>query len=326
MDDLKTILDRIKKPLAFAGRDDFAHLKSLTDLEPFIKGQIALLKDLVQSREAIEEIEKLFSGFDSLPPDQKKDHILNASAIIDALDHRRNDSSPGGISESHASLAPPSSPDAHAVLKLDTPIQYCKGIGPKRAELLKKIGIFTVEDALYYLPWRYEDRGNLKKIGRLTYGSYETAAGTVVSAEVAQTKRQRVKVFELIITDKSGMLVGSWFNQPFMKKAFKPGQKVILSGIVKSNPYRGGLPQIDNPDYEIMDEDDADNLIHTGRTVPIYRTTAGLSVRYLRSMMKSVLDSCGASVPEALPEYLRKKYSFLPTAESLAEVHFPARE
>ena len=326
MDDLKTILDRIKKPLTFAGRDDFAHLKSLTDLEPFIKGQIALLKGLVQRRETIERVEKLFFGFDSLPPDQKKDHILKAMALIDSLDHYQNGSSPGVISGSQASIVQPSSPDSHAILKLDTPIQYCKGIGPKRAELLKKIGIFTVEDALFYLPWRFEDRGNLKKIGRLTYGTYETVAGTVVSAEVSQTKRRRVKVFELVVTDKSGMLVGSWFNQPFMKKAFKPGQKVILSGIVKSNPYRGGLPQIDNPDYEIMDEDDADNLIHTGRTVPIYRTTAGLSVRYLRSMMKSILDSCGASVPEALPEYLRKKYSFLPAAESLAEVHFPAKE
>jgi ATP-dependent DNA helicase RecG len=122
------------------------------------------------------------------------------------------------------------------------------------------------------------------------------------------------------------MLVGSWFNQPFMKKAFKPGQKVILSGIVKANPYRGGMPQIDNPDYEIMDESEPDSLIHTGRTVPIYRTTSGLSVRYLRSMMKTVLDSCGASTPEALPDYLIKKYSLLPAAEALSEVHFPTKE
>ncbi len=326
MDDLKTILDRIKKPLAFAGRDDFAHVKSLT-LEPFIKGQVALLKGLSKGPESIEEIERLFSGFDGLPPEQKKDRILKASVLLDSLDRPSNDSSSGVISEpaSTASYAP-SSLGGHAVLKLDTPIQYCKGIGPKRAELLKKIGIFTINDALFYLPWRYEDRGNLKKIGRLSYGSYETVSGKVVSAEVASTKRQRVKIFELVITDGSGMLVGSWFNQPFMKKAFKPDQKVILSGIVRSNPYRGGLPQIDNPDYEIMEEDEADNLIHTGRTVPIYRTTAGLSVRYLRSMMRSILDSCGAAVPEALPDHLVKKYSLMPPAEALAEAHFPTRE
>jgi len=311
MDDLKTILERIKKPLAFAGRDDFAHLKSLAALEVFMHGQLALLKGLAHGRENVDQIEKLFSGFDSLSPDQKKDHILKASALIESLEHEQSESvvrvatsknPPHALHSPYGSLSrvqgpsPPAQGErgheaSAAILKLDTPIQYCKGIGPKRAELLKKLGIFTIEDALFYLPWRYEDRGNLKKIGRISYGSYETVSGKVVSAEVASTRRQRVKIFELVITDGSGMLVGSWFNQPFMKKAFRPGQNVILSGIVKFNPYRGGLPQIDNPDYEVMEEDDADNLIHTGRTVPIYRTTAGLSVRYLRNMMKVVLDS-----------------------------------
>jgi len=71
-------------------------------------------------------------------------------------------------------------------VRLETPVQYCKGIGPKRADLLGKLGIATVEDALYTLPWRYEDRGNLKKISSLAYGSYETVSGEVVSAEVVQ--------------------------------------------------------------------------------------------------------------------------------------------
>jgi ATP-dependent DNA helicase RecG len=328
MDDLKTILDRIRKPLAFAARDNFAHVKSLAAMEPFIRAQAEELKRVSARHHSITEIEKLFTGFDSLTPEQKKERILNAAKLIDAIGH-------GHENADHESKAP--SPETGALrpspenpiitsLKLDTPVQYCKGIGPKRAELLKKLGIATVEDALSYLPWRYEDRGNLKKIGRLTFGAYETVSGEVVSAEVVSTKRQRVKVFELLITDKSGMLIGSWFNQPFMKKTFKPGQKVILSGVVKSNPYKGGLPQIDNPDYEIMDDDEADNLIHTGRTVPIYRTTAGLSVRYLRSMMKTILDSCGAAVPEALPDYLIKKYSLMPAAEALSEVHFPTSE
>jgi ATP-dependent DNA helicase RecG len=328
MDDLKTILDRIRKPLAFASRDDFAHLKSLADPGPFIKKQVEDLKRVAKDAVDLREFEKLFSDFDGLAPELKRDRIIKASRILDSFEQgQRQPADRKTASSRDEAPSQSSSEEPHATsLKLDTPIQYCKGIGPKRAELLKKLGIFTVDDALFYLPWRYEDRGNLKKIGRLTYGSYETVSGKVISADVAQTKRQRVKIFELVISDGSGMLVGSWFNQPFMKKTFKAGQQVILSGIVKSNPYRGGLPQIDNPDYEIMDEDDADNLIHTGRTVPIYRTTAGLSVRYLRSMMKSVLDSCGASVPEALPEHLKKKYSFPPAAESFAEAHFPAAE
>ncbi|HEX9114265.1 MAG TPA: OB-fold nucleic acid binding domain-containing protein, partial [Nitrospirota bacterium] len=321
-DELKTILDRIKKPLAFAGRDNFAHLKSLTALEPFMRAQVADLKRVTEDRPESSVIEDLFSGFDSLDPEKKKDRILKASEVIDALE--RSQEPPVSQSQSKASFATTQS--SEHPLRLDTPVQYCKGVGPKRAEMLAKLGIATVEDAITYLPWRYEDRGNLKKIGRLAYGSYETVSGEVVSAEIVQTKRQRVKVFELLITDRSGMLIGSWFNQPFMKKMFRPGQKVILSGVVKSNPYKGGLPQIDNPDYEIMEEHEADDLIHTGRTVPIYRTTAGLSVRYLRSMIKAVLDSFGTSAQDAMPGPLVEKYALMAVPEAYFEAHFPTKE
>jgi len=328
MDDLKTILDKIRKPLAYAARNDFAHVKSLAAMEPFIRAQAEELKRVSARNRCITDIEKLFTGFDNLAPEQKKERILKAARLIDAIELEREKADHESKAPTPEPVAPRTSPENPAVttLNLDTPVQFCKGIGPKRAELLKKLGIATVEDALSNLPWRYEDRGNLKKIGLLTFGTYETVSGDVVSAEVVSTKRQHVKVFELLIKDLSGMLIGSWFNQPFMKKTFRPGQKVILSGVVKSNPYKGGAPQIDNPDYEIMDDDEADNLIHTGRTVPIYRTTAGLSVRYLRSMMKTIIDSRCAAVPEALPDYLVKKYSLMPAASALSEVHFPTIE
>ncbi len=341
MDDLKTILDRIRKPLSFAARDDFAHIKSLTAVEAFIRSQVEDLKNIVNNSQEITKLAQLFSGFDDLPFDQKKERIIAASSIIDSLEQNKSDISmhtatpnmpphpPIESFEGRPGSLPPGERvhDVSGVfLRLDTPIQYCKGIGPKRAELLGKLGISTIEDALSYLPWRYEDRGNLKKIGRLAYGTYETVRGEVVSAEVVQTRRQRVKVFELVITDKSGLLTGSWYNQPFMKKMFKTGQNVILSGIVKSNPFRSGLPQIDNPDYEIMGEDESDELIHAGRTVPIYRATSGLSVRAIRTMIKTILDSCAGSVREALPDFLLNKYSFMPASEALSEVHFPTKE
>jgi ATP-dependent DNA helicase RecG len=344
MDDLKTILDRIRKPLTFAARDNFAHLKSLAALEPFMQSQVESLKRIAKDRLEIREIEKLFFGFDALSLEQKKARIVAAMAVIESFDKNQKASDglhtsadipphPGPLPQGErvSSVSPSSSGgekgESNSInLQHDTPIQYIKGIGPKRAELLQKLGITTVDDALTFLPWRYEDRGNLKKIGRLTYGSFETVTGEVVSAEVVQTRRQRVKVFELVITDKSGILVGSWYNQPFMKKMFRPGQRVILSGVVKTNPYRSGLPQMDNPEYEIMGEDEADDMIHAGRIVPIYRATAGLSVRAIRSMMKTILDSCARSVQEALPDFLVQKYSLMPSLEALSEAHFPTKE
>jgi ATP-dependent DNA helicase RecG len=112
-----------------------------------------------------------------------------------------------------------------------------------------------------------------------------------------------------------------------MQKTFKTGQQVILSGIIKNNPYKGGLPQMDNPDYEILDDDDPESLlIHTGRTVPIYRATAGLSVRAIRSFMKAIIDSCASSLAEVLPGHLVRKYSLMPGRAALSEVHFPTQE
>jgi len=323
-DDLKTILERLKKPLNFASRDDFAHLKSLTDLEPFVHAQIEELRRLSNDKGRIAELEGLFSGFDGLATDRKRAHIQKAVELIDRFGEEGEGMaySPDWISHSVKSHA--SEPSG---VRLDTPVQYCKGIGPKRAELLARLGIATVEDALFTLPWRYEDRGNLKKISSLAYDTYETVSGEVVSADIVQTRRQRVKVFELVITDKTGILIGSWFNQAFMQRTFKVGQKVILSGIIKNNPYKGGLPQMDNPDYEILDDDDPEGLlIHTGRTVPIYRATAGMSVRSIRSFMKAVIDSCAGSLTEALPEYLVKKYKLMPCREAMSEAHFPTRE
>ncbi len=341
MESKKTILDRIRKPLSFAGRDDFAHLKTLAALEPFIRVQIEELKRFSNDKILVEGIEKLFTDFDKLPPEQKRDRILKATALINAEELGHDSQHSGSIRPVQRGPSPkgekirnilPLSRDGEEgkddkdSLRLDSLIQYCKGIGPKRAEKLRKLGISTVEDALSYFPWRYEDRGNLKKIGRLSYGSYETVSGEVVSAEVVQTKRKHVRIFELLITDRSGMLIGSWFNQPFMQKMFKKGQQVILSGIVKANTYKGGLPQIENPDYEIMEDDETNGLIHTGRMVPIYRTTAGLSVRYLRSMIKDILDTCVGTMSEMLPKGIVEKYSLMPVQEAYYEVHFPTQE
>jgi ATP-dependent DNA helicase RecG len=325
-DDFKTILGKMKKPLQYAGGDNFAHLKSLTDMEKFMRPQLKALRRVTPRHADLDRIERLFEGFDNLTVENKRSHILEATALIEALEQGRGEIVPTvpAVLQLTIASSPPS--ELQSSQRMDTPIQFCKGVGPKRATLLKKVGIFTVEDALFYLPWRYEDRGNLKKIGRLTYGSYETVMGEVVSADVITTRRRWVKIFELVIKDTSGLLMGSWYNQAFMQKLFKVGQTVILSGVVKSNPYRGGFPQIANPDFEVMDENEPDNLIDTGRIVPIYRTTARLSVRALRHMMKSILDSCGPTTIDSLPDYLVKKYSFMGGAEALFEVHFPVQE
>jgi len=220
-------------------------------------------------------------------------------------------------------MAIPDKPLTH--IDLSQPIQYAKGVGPKRAELLAKLGIMTVKDGLYCFPYRYEDRGNFKKIARISFGGYETVMGEVVSAEVVTTRNRRMKLFELAVRDETGVLTGLWFNQPFMQKNFKPGQRVILSGTAKQDGYKGYRPVMENPEYEIIEED-GEETIHTGRVVPIYKATAGISVRSIRSIMKTLVDGYVRGLQEFLPEGFLEKYHIPALPDAVREVHFPERE
>src|SRR3990172_2083803 len=200
----------------------------------------------------------------------------------------------------------------------DFPIQYIKGVGPQRVKLLSRLGINTVKDALYYLPYRYEDRSNLKKISDLIYNNIETIAGKVISAEVIRLPGKNLKIFELTVNDGSGLLKGKWFNQPFMKKNFKVGQEVILCGTVKRNPYWVIGFEMDNPEYEI--------LINTNRVVPVYKVTSGLSVRQIRSIMFNLIHSHLEDVTDPIPEEILKRNGLPTLSESLSCVHFPDKE
>jgi ATP-dependent DNA helicase RecG len=203
----------------------------------------------------------------------------------------------------------------------DFQIQYIKGVGPKRAKLLTRLGIKTVKDAMYYLPYRYEDRSNIKKISDLGYGDIETVSGKVISAEVIKLPGRNLRIFELTVNDGSGLLKGKWFNQPFMKNNFKPGYKVLLCGTVKRNPYWGIGFEMDNPEYEIIS--DKDSLIHMNRVVPIYRVTSGLSVRQMRSIIFNIINAHIKDVSDTTPAEILRRNHMPGLSESISQIHFP---
>ncbi|HXX57662.1 MAG TPA: ATP-dependent DNA helicase RecG [Thermodesulfovibrionales bacterium] len=207
----------------------------------------------------------------------------------------------------------------------EIPVQYIKGVGPQRAKLLNRLKIGTAGDSLYYLPYRYEDRKSIKKIRELICGTRETAAGTIVSSEIIHLPRSRYKIFELVISDGTGTLKGKWFNQPYMKKNFAVGREVILSGVVRQNTYRGAGFEMDKPEYEFID-DDTENLIHTSRIVPVYRTTTGLSLRVLRSVIFSVLQTLPGQIVDPIPGEILARNGLPGLQESLVGAHFPPPE
>lgn len=205
-----------------------------------------------------------------------------------------------------------------------------KGVGPRRARLLERLGIKTLQDLLFYFPWRYEDRKNLKKIHDLTYGNLETTVGEVVSAGVITTPRKGMKIFELVVTDHTGFLRCKWFNQPYMEKYFKKGQKVILSGAVKGSPFLGvdfnhlnlsSAFEMENPDFEHLE--DGDRFIHTSRIVPVYRATEGFTPKQLRILMFNAVNTYSSLIRDYMPEDIIDKNNLMPLQQAVREIHFP---
>jgi ATP-dependent DNA helicase RecG len=203
----------------------------------------------------------------------------------------------------------------------DTPVQYVKGVGPARAKILKRLGIETLEAMLFYFPWRYEDRKNLKKISDLVYGNNETTLCEVLSADVITTPRKRMKILELTVTDNTGYLKSRWFNQPFLKKYFNKGQKVILSGVVKGNPYSSTGLEMESPDFELYGNEDS--LIHTSRIVPVYKATEGISPKQLRTLMFNTVNACAFIVDDYVPGDIFARNNLLPLRNAVKEAHFP---
>ncbi len=202
-----------------------------------------------------------------------------------------------------------------------TPVQFLKGIGPKRAILFQRLGIETLEDLIYFFPFRYEDRSQLKKIAHLQPGEEQTVFGEVKAIALVETRHRRIKIVDMAISDETGLLHAKWFNQPYLKDLFKNGEKVMLSGRVKANHYGGFHLEMESPQYEKVDDEEPQ--LHLGRIVPIYHETKGLTSKQIRSLMKSVLNQYGAKIPEMLPAVLIEKYQFPPLSEAIHELHFP---
>jgi ATP-dependent DNA helicase RecG len=208
------------------------------------------------------------------------------------------------------------------MLKLDTPIQYVRGVGPKRAAALMGAGIRTVEEFLDYKPFRYEDRTNFKKIKSLREGEYAVVSGVIKVGGSYSTPKSGTKIFEMAVADESGFIYVKFFNQPYLKNALTPGLRLIVYGQVKYDSFRPSALCFINPEYEILDED-KDAFIHTGRVVPVYRRLGDVSPKALRTVAYAIFQDLSDEFYDPLPDYLREKYRLLPKGQALTAIHFP---
>src|SRR5689334_15204442 len=172
-------------------------------------------------------------------------------------------------------------------MDLATPLTYVKGIGPGRASMLEAKGLITVEDLLGYVPFRYEDRSNMKTIAQLAPGEMATVIAEVRSAKLAGIQRRNLGLFEARFSDPSrAILVCKWFHGGYLANVLGEGMRVALFGKVELDTYSGQLTML-HPEMEILSGDDEDGgaALHTGRVVPIYEAAGKITTRMLRAIV-----------------------------------------
>ena len=213
---------------------------------------------------------------------------------------------------------------AWKIPSLDDPIQFIKGVGPKKALLLEKLQLTTIEDFLYFLPFRYEDRRQIKNISTLMPGEFATFMAEVLNASVIYMGRRK-RVFEVIFQDETGTTRAKWFrfNETYMLGKFKTGEKIIVSGKPTANK-RSGL-EIVHPDTERV-AGDATISLEIGKIVPVYHTTEGLHQKSMRSILNNVLDIYLPLVEEVIPEDILRRHKLLSRSDAFDQAHFPNSE
>jgi ATP-dependent DNA helicase RecG len=204
---------------------------------------------------------------------------------------------------------------------LSTSLQFLKGVGPRKFADLRRAGLHTVEDLLYRLPFRYEDRSHMQPIATLRPGMKAAVMGEIRSANVVVTRRRGFKIFHAVLADTSGAIRCTWMNQPFLADILKPHLAVIVFGDVKLDS--SGLHFM-NPEYELVSDDLSS--VRTGRIVPFYEKTGTVTPNMQRRIVRQALDHVGAVIPDLLPPDLRERLALQPRREALEEAHFPPTE
>ncbi|MEW6087285.1 MAG: ATP-dependent DNA helicase RecG [bacterium] len=202
---------------------------------------------------------------------------------------------------------------------INTDIQYLKGVGPYRVEILNKLGIFNIIDLLYYIPRDYDDRSNIKPVGFAVPGERETVKGIIISSNEFRpgTRGHVHSILKVLVRDETGIMEGIWFNQPYLKDTFAAGKKVFFRGKIEINR---GRKQVNSPDFELIDSEEDEKFLGIA---PIYRLKDNISQKQFRILVRNALDKYLNIIPDFLPDVLKKRNNLVTLKEALYNIHFP---
>jgi len=235
---------------------------------------------------------------------------------------------PKQVSEPPAQVKEPSQPEQKKQQKektvpppaekldFDAPVNSIKGIGEKKTSALTRMGISSIRDLLYTFPRRHDDYSKLKPIGSLWFGEEVTVIGTIDSVSTRSVRSGKMKLVEAVISDKSGALKVTWFNQPWLEGQLSRAKHVVLSGEIEQ--YLGRLT-MNNPEWEPLSKEQ----LHTNRIVPVYPLTKDITQKWLRGVLHDTVQKYGPSINDPLPDNIRSSISLPVLSDAIRGIHFP---
>ena len=206
-------------------------------------------------------------------------------------------------------------------LQLNSPVKFLKGVGPKRAEALQRLGIRTALDLLYHVPHRYLDATTVMPLARAAIGQDVTCVGRVVSTGVLPTKRG-LRVFRAVLKDDSGLLECAWPGRPFLERQIKKGQLLLVTGPVR---YYHGKQIVPREFIVLAEPDEGEGTGDWGLVLPVYPATEGLTHRQIRALVQQHLDELLALVTDPHPAAFRATHDLIELRPALALMHRPKK-
>ena len=204
-----------------------------------------------------------------------------------------------------------------ARITLDMPVQFLKGVGERRAQLLRKLGIETANDLLHHTPHRYEDASTITPIAAVAAGMDVTVMGRVISKGIIPT-RKGLRIFQAVVKDASGMLEVSWPGQPFLDRTIEKDDVLLLSGPVRF--YHGR--QLQPREFVNLGAEDSGSA--QGRVLSVYPATDGITAKQLRALIELHLNALLALVQEHLPPSVQQAAGVAGLVDALRKVHRPS--
>lgn len=199
---------------------------------------------------------------------------------------------------------------------INTNLQYLKGVGPARVEILNKMGLYTIDDLVHYFPRDYEDRGIYKKICELQDGETVTFNAYIVSNVTENRIRRNMAIYKAIVRDETGSALVTWFNQSYIKKQLKVGKEYSFYGKVKNTL---GRKEMQSPVFE-----EVNVAKNTGKIIPKYPLTYGITQNVFRGIVENAMSVVEGTYEDTLPEWLLKKENLSDINWCIKNIHFPS--